>query len=60
MAARLPPASPSLACPLGWFQQPAGGIKEEIWRAWADVTAELTSACVGQHAAQIERNALHR
>lgn len=26
-----------------------------MWRAPADVTAELTLACVGQHAAQIER-----
>lgn len=59
MAARLPPASPSLERPLHLFQLPAGGIKGEIWRALADVTAELTLACAGQHVVQIERNALH-
>lgn len=60
MAARLPPASPPTPLPARLpFQLPAGRIKEEIWRARADVTAELTLACMGQHAVQIKRNALH-
>lgn len=57
MARRLSPASASVACPL--FQLPAGRIQEEIRKARADVTAEVTLACIEEHAVQIKRNALH-
>lgn len=55
----LPPPSLELSRTRLPFQLPAGRIKEEIWRAGADVTAELTLACMGQHAVPIKRNALH-
>lgn len=54
-----PPPNPRLSRTCLPFQLPAGRIKEEIWRAGADVTAELTLACMGQHAVPIKRDALH-
>lgn len=57
MARRLSPASASVAWPL--FQLPAGRIQQEIRKARADVTGEVTLACIEKHAVQIKGNALH-
>lgn len=56
MARRLSPASAAVACPL--FQLPAGRIQGEIRKVRADVTAEVTLACIEEHAVQIKRKML--